>query len=200
MNCEKCGHCLPADAVFCPQCGQRVGTVPASEKQENVFTGIVGALLGAVLGGIVVVVLAQFGAVAPLAGLALGFLILMGYRLLGNVLSHRGIIICMVLLAVAPYISDRFSWAVTLMAAYSSVEGTLLQFYGTIPTLIDGGSIPLVAYLQNLALLYMCTIIGGFVTIRLTLVGWKRKSAPAEEIEELPQPEEDEAPASQITE
>lgn len=200
MNCEKCGYCLPADAVFCPQCGQRVGTAPVLEKQENVFAGIVGALLGAVLGGIVVVVLSQFGAVAPLAGLALGFLILMGYRLLGNVLSHRGVIICMVLLAVAPYISDRFSWAVTLMAAYSSVEGTLLQFYGTIPTLINGGSIPLVAYLQNLALLYMCTIIGGFVTIRLTLVGWKRKSAPSEEIEELPQTEEDKAPASQITE
>ena len=53
MNCKKCGKELPDGMMICDECGAEQG------KPENVVTGVVGALIGAVLGGASIILLSQ---------------------------------------------------------------------------------------------------------------------------------------------
>ena len=81
------------------------------EKQEsielrgsaNILRGIVGALIGAVLGGILVLVISQLGYVTWFGGVAMGFLVMGGYKLLAGRVKITGIIIAAIIMLVSMY-------------------------------------------------------------------------------------------------
>jgi len=163
MICQKCGNEIPAGAAFCEHCGQSVQD--AGKKPENVVTGIVGAVLGAAIGGGCVILMSQLGYVAALSGLLLAVCTLKGYELLGGRLSKKGICICVALMLITPYIADRLDWAIVVMNAFSDEGVTLGEAFSAIPALIEAEAIEKSDYIGNLAMIYGFAALGAFSTL-----------------------------------
>jgi len=163
MVCKKCGNEIPRGLAFCEHCGQPVQQIEEG-KPENVVTGVVGALLGAAIGGGCVILLSQLGYVAALSGLLLAVCTLKGYELLGGRMSKKGIAVCLVLMLVTPYIADRLDWAIVLMKEVP--ELTLGEAFAIIPELIEEDIIEKSSYVTNLLMIYGFAILGAFSTVR----------------------------------
>lgn len=171
MNCTKCGNPISENAAFCEFCGQSIkqAAAVASKKPENVVTGIVGALIGAMIGGGCIILLSQLGYVAALSGLILAVCTLKGYELLGGQLSKKGIVVSIVLMLITPYIADRLDWAIVIMNAWSDVGITFGEAFAVVPALIDDGSIAMSDYITNLLMIYGFALLGAFTTLRNAL-------------------------------
>lgn len=196
MNCKKCGELLRENAGFCGNCGTPVQHEPVEQsfaeeqpvqqntaepeaaasqpaepagKPENVFTGIVGALIGAALGAGAIILLSQLGFVASISGFILAVCTLKGYELLGNRLSVKGIIICIVLMLVTPYLADRLDWAIVIMQAYTDEGVTLGQAFAVVPMFLEDGAIEMTDYIKSLAMVYGFTALGAFSTVASAL-------------------------------
>lgn len=134
-------------------------------KRENILTGIVGALIGAAIGALSIILLSQLNIVAAISGLILAVCTLKGYELLGGKLSKTGVVICVVLMLVTPYFADRLDWAIVLMSELSDYNLSLGDAFGLIPTLLEVGAIESSTYYLNLGMLYLFVLIGGFSTV-----------------------------------
>ena len=179
MNCPYCNTALEENATVCSNCGASLTQgqqIPETqppvqepvkpEKPENMLTGIVGALLGAVIGAGVIILLGQLGFVSALSGFILAVCTLKGYELLGGKLSVKGIIISLVLLLVTPYLADRLDWAIVIMQEFSAEGVTFGEAFAAVPALIEEGAIVQSEYIKNLLMLYAFTILGAFSTFK----------------------------------
>lgn len=172
MNCPNCGTPLEENAQFCGSCGAAVtkenapaAQMPAKEeKPENVLTGTIGALLGAILGGAVIILMSRLGYVAGLSGLAVAISTLTGYEILGHRKPAKGLIICLLIMAVTPYIADRIDWALVITKEYGD-SITFWEAYSAVPDMIDNGINP-EDYRKNLLMVYGFAILGAFGTLR----------------------------------
>ena len=178
MNCEKCGK-PQTGASFCEYCGhpvqpQAASDQPASaqetpaapvQKPENFITGIVGALIGAAIGGGSIILLSQLGYVASISGLILAICTLKGYELLGGKLSIKGIIVSLVLMLAMPYIADRIDWAIVVLNSFSDEGITFGQAFAVIPALIEDGAIEQSEYIKSLVMIYVFVALGAFSTV-----------------------------------
>ena len=164
MNCEKCGQPMPEGTTYCENCGTSTASVPEvlQEKKENVLLGIIGAVIGAALGGASISLFSQLGVVAALSGVILAFCTLMGYNLLGKKLSVFGIVFCVILMLVTPYVADRLDWAIVVVQAWGDIG--LLEAFQTIPELIEEQIIDKTDYIYALGKLYVFVAIGGVGT------------------------------------
>lgn len=191
MNCKKCGELLNENATTCHNCGYSVleepevtpvieetvveepsvetpvAQVPV-QKPENVFTGIIGALIGAALGAGSIILLSQLGFIASISGLILAVCTLKGYELLGNRLSTTGIIVSLLLMLVTPYLADRMDWAIVIMQTYADEGVTLGEAFRAVPYMIQEGGIEQAQYIKSLLMLYGFTALGGFSTVANT--------------------------------
>lgn len=168
MNCTKCGNPVADHAAFCEFCGQSLEQAPAApgKKPENVVTGTVGALIGAMIGGGCIILLSQLGYVAALSGLILAVCTLKGYELLGGQLSKKGVIICLVMMLIAPYIADRIDWAILIMNEWSDIGITFGEAFAAVPMLIEEEAIEMSTYITNLLMIYGFAVLGAFTTLR----------------------------------
>ena len=144
--------------VIQPQAPQ----APKAPKKENLVAGIVGAVLGAAIGGASIILLSQIGYVAALSGIILSVCTFKGYELLGGKLSKKGLIISLLLILVTPYIADRMDWAILVAQEFGVSFG---QAFGAIPALLEEEVIVGSTYWGNLALIYLFTALGSFSTI-----------------------------------
>lgn len=197
MLCPKCGNQIHAGAYACDHCGYILNNPgnadvvnPASQippqsyaspvyqppvapaKQENILTGTIGALIGAAIGALSIILLSQLNIVAAFSGLILAVCTLKGYELLGGKLSTIGIVICVVFMLVTPYFADRLDWAIMLMNELPDWGLSLGDAFGLIPVLLEADAIEASTYWGNLALLYVFVLIGGFSTV---CTSFKRK-------------------------
>ena len=159
MNCKKCGKELPDGVTICDVCGAEQG------KSENVMTGVVGALIGAVLGGASIILLSQLGFVASISGVILAVCTLKGYELLGGRLSKRGIVISCVLMAVMPYIADRLDWASVIAQTFADEGVTLGMAFAAVHNVIAENDM-VADYFSSLAMVYLFVVIGAFGTLK----------------------------------
>lgn len=171
MNCPKCNSFIPDNASFCEFCGTALtqdmvsSASPAEmQKPDNLITGIVGALIGAVLGAAAIILLSRLGFVASISGLILAVCTTKGYELLGGRLSTRGIIISILLILVTPYIADRIDWAILLMQEYPGVS--FADAFNAIPELLEEGYIESGDYTTNLLMIYGFAALGAFGSLR----------------------------------
>ena len=174
MICKYCGQ--EASGKVCQNCGAELlphnpsgqtasATYVVTEKKENIITGIVGALLGAVIGGASIVLLTQLGIIASVSGLILAVCTLKGYELLGGKLSTAGILVSIFLMLITPYIADRFSWALVVQQAFSAEGVTFSEAFDAIPYLLENGGIDTGLYFKDLLMLYLFVILGAFSTL-----------------------------------
>ena len=176
MNCQFCGKELMDNVTVCDGCGAAVATEPVAAepvvtaapvyvKPENVLTGIVGALIGAVLGGASIILLSQLGFIAAISGFILAVCTLKGYELLGGQLSKRGILICCVLMAITPYIADRIDWAIVISQAFADEGVTLGMAFAAVHDVIAESDM-LGDYFKTLGMLYLFVVMGAFSTLK----------------------------------
>lgn len=166
MNCHKCGSPLEEGIKRCNECGFPVREV---KKRENVVTGSVGALIGAILGAGSILLLSQMGYIASISGLILAVCTLKGYELLGGNLSGKGIAISVVLMLVTPYLADRIDWAIILVQEWADYGVTFGEAFAVVPLLLEDGSIEMGEYMKNLLMIYGFVLLGAFSTLKNTI-------------------------------
>lgn len=188
MFCTNCGKQIPDNACGCDYCGTAVKKVvstpvtpvvekvvmpevqpviqteqvPQTPKKENMVSGIVGALIGAAIGAASIILLSQLGYVAAISGIILAVCTFKGYELLGGKLSKKGLIVCLLLILVTPYIADRMDWAILVAQEFDVSFG---QAFGAIHALIDAEVIDSGTYIENLLMIYGFSALGGFSII-----------------------------------
>lgn len=178
MNCQKCGNPVAPNSDICESCGAVVENVQVEQaapaelaKPENVGAGILGALIGAIIGGASIVLLDQIGYVAALSGLLLAFCTMKGYELLGHKLSVKGIVISAILMAVMPFVAYNISSAIYIIG-FVAEDGVQLPFgvaLQSIPFVLGDGfevgmytyTLEKAAYIKGLAMLYLFVAVGG---------------------------------------
>ena len=167
MHCIHCGKELAEGVTVCDGCGNPVmASKPLPKiKTENVLTGVVGALIGAVLGGASIVLLSQLGMVAAISGVILAVCTLKGYELLGNELSTRGIIISCILMAITPYIADRIDWAIIIQQTFADEGVTFGMAFAAVHDVIREADM-IGEYFRSLGMVYLFAALGAFGTIK----------------------------------
>ncbi len=174
MNCNNCGNPIEEGLTSCTFCGQPVNEEPVvlptqtsvvTPQKENLITGIVGALLGAALGAIVIILLGEMGFVASISGWILAVCTFKGYELFGHRLSIKSAIICLILIIVTPYFADRLEWAMALRESWDN-EISLGEAFAIVPELIALDASIKADYIKNLMMLYVFAALGAFGTVR----------------------------------
>lgn len=140
------------------------GSVSVSDSvKERVVLGTLGAFVGALVGTICIVILGQFGYIASICGVVMGFCAMGGYQLLGKKMSKKGIIITIVIMLVMVYVSNWFSYA---LAVADVAEVDVLTAFLVTPELVSEGFIDAGAYYKDLVMLYAFMAIGAVPTIK----------------------------------
>ncbi|MEY8371298.1 hypothetical protein AAK938_07120 [Aerococcaceae bacterium 50-4] len=140
-----------------------IESVKQSLKSENIISGSLGAVIGAVLGGIVIVLIGQLGFISVLAGIIMGYLTVKGYSLLGHQLSSwKGIVIISLVIIIMVFLSHQVMIAMSV-ADYWSVP--LLDVLFSLPSLLKEGYIDTNIYYVELAKLYLFSLLGAVPTI-----------------------------------
>ena len=96
-------------------------------------------------------ILGQFGYIASICGVVMGFCAMGGYQLLGKKMSKKGIIITIVIMLVMVYVGNWFSYA---LAVADVAEVDVLTAFLVPPELVSEGFIDAGAYYKDLVMLY----------------------------------------------
>lgn len=146
------------------------GTVEV-KKSENVMMGVVGAMIGAILGGASIVLISQLGYIASISGFILAFCTLKGYQLLGGGMSMKGVIVCAVLMLLVPFVADWINWSIVVVQSFPEYELTLLDGSTIFAEILAEDTEMVGEYLKNLGMLYLFVLMGGFVTVKNAFKG-----------------------------
>lgn len=130
-------------------------------QKENVLLGIIGALLGALIGGAVALFIARLGYVAVAAGLVLGICTIKGYEMFARKLSRKGILISVVLMVVTVFLVNQIDLAMEVVAQLG-VE--FAYAFRVVNELIASGEYP-DNYFFNLGMLAVFTLVGAGISI-----------------------------------
>ena len=136
---------------------------------ENVLLGLLGAVIGAIIGGVSIVLLNRLGYIASISGLVLAVCTLKGYELLGKRLSRKGIILCVLLMLVTPFVADWIDWAIYLMKDYPEYNLTIVDSCIMFGELMAEGYVDMAEYVKNLGMIYLFVVIGAFGTLKNAL-------------------------------
>ncbi|MCX4379974.1 MAG: hypothetical protein OSJ61_28130, partial [Lachnospiraceae bacterium] len=104
----------------------------------------------------------QMGYVASISGVILAVCVVKGFELLGGRLNKLGIAICCIIMLIMPYIGNRLICGVEL----AKVRGfNVFDGFQAVSAQLAYGMIDRDAYMMNLAMLYLFTIVGAVPTI-----------------------------------
>lgn len=144
-NC--CAHCkndVPLHAVavdqapllLCDNCLSQVTSRMGGQRarKENVFLGLIGAIVGVLLGSALWIVIGELGFIAGIAGFAIVFAGMKGYEILGGKLSKFGIFISVLLSLLAIVGAEFVPIAIAIYREWHEMYGiTIGDAFGLIP-------------------------------------------------------------------
>ena len=165
MYCPNCGQENSDNQVICQRCGSLLKeeqTPLELEKEEKIPLGILGAILGALIGGLCIFLLYQADMVASISGIVLAFCTLKGYELLGGKLSKLGTVIGIILIVVTPFLAYLVSIGVALMGEWKQYipDITLMQSIQAVFELMEMEPEMADAVVSDVLQLYLFTGIG----------------------------------------
>ena len=177
-GCMQCGMTVSLDDCYnindsyyflCSHCAQQVEGELIEKKQEirsnksNLITGLVGAVLGALIGCAVYFFAWQLGYVVAIAGLITAVCAFKGYEMLGKALDIKGVLICIVVLLFAVYFANRLAWAYD---AYSELKEYLSfsDCFRHIKDLIEAAELT-DRYIMDLVISYVMTVLGSIGSV-----------------------------------
>ncbi len=188
MFCKNCGAEIAEGTAFCTSCGARQEqpapapqSVPATPrvdptqipKKENVLLGTVGAILGALVGALAILIFYNLEMVASISGVILAAAVFFGYDKLGGNRTVIGTIICLALIIVTPYISYLFYLTRMAQDAMGSSLGEAYEFLKALMETSDMKD----AMMENLLPLYGFTALGAIGIIVSKFSAKKPKKA-----------------------
>lgn len=145
--------------------GMEMPVSPEVKPAENFVLGLVGALIGAALGGASIIGLGQLGYIASISGVILAFCTLKGYELLAKGISTKGVIVCAVLMLVTPFLADYLNLGITLYKELSPLGATFGDCMEILPEVLKDSEVK-GEYLKNLGMLYLFVVLGGFYIVK----------------------------------
>ena len=181
MVCPHCGRNTADGWQKCEYCGLDMEVAQeepekkaAPVRKPSVLLGTLGALIGCLIGGALVVVASDVaGLFGSMVGMAVAALGLVGYRTLGRRLTNGGVMISVAMILTTTYLADRIDWAYRVAewhntnAAAAGVEQIdVISAFMQMNILIDNGTIDMKVYLINIAALYIFCLIGIVGTMR----------------------------------
>lgn len=161
------------DATFQEYQAQVQDTVKAYEaKEENFLLGIVGSLVGAILGGAVALVIARFGYVSVIAGLALGYCTIKGYELLGKKLTTKGVVVSAIWMILTVLLVHQLDYVLEVMKQYDAGFG---DAWNSINDAVFHSDFP-ENYFLNLGMLVVFTLGGAWISVQSALEVQKNRA------------------------
>lgn len=94
------------------------------DKQRNIPKGILGAIIGAIPGIILWIILSKIGIIASLCGIVILVGVVIGYTALGKEFDMVGMIISLAVVIFSVYFATNLSWALELHSALKDAEGS----------------------------------------------------------------------------
>jgi len=187
-NCCYCGEIINDTAEKCPVCykeftDEDMNTmmqkrhedelkaneklIKSLNKKENVILGIIGALLGAAIGGVLWLFLARIGFIVGLAGCAIIYCATTIYRLMAGGLSRLGILICVIASIIMIYVANYFS---IVLEVFSIVRSRLdiSDVMSHMPEFLGQPEVSSVFY-KNLTMGYIIAGIASIPIIKKTI-------------------------------
>lgn len=159
-------------SYLCPSCSSKVEQQKlnvASEKKGNTVAGILGATIGALLGGILMVLILQTGYIAGIAGLIMIMLSIKGYQLLGGKIDKVGIIVSLVVCFVTIFIAEHVGICVTMYSELKKIAPTMkftdMNYIELLTAAWEDSEISL-AIVHDLVLSYILSIGCGYYYIK----------------------------------
>ena len=114
--------------------------VDLTPRKSNVLMGLLGAVVFSLIGCAIWVVIGSFGYISYIGGLALSFHTITGYKLLGRKFDGRGILVCLIVVVLAVFVSNVFINALAIATdeelmeimgylGYNSFSDIFLHFF-----------------------------------------------------------------------
>ena len=139
--------------------------------EPNVGLGVIGALVGAVIGGALWVLIGKLGYIAGIAGFAIIYLSAMGYKKGAKVLTRSGAVIAVILSVLMIFAANYFLYVWMIVEAF---EGRY-TFGEVLPNLFSMLSeYELVgSFVKDVVIGYGLSVLAAFSTLK-TLLGKKK--------------------------
>lgn len=177
-SCYNCGaigryHSYSIGGVSTEICGSCVTGIEEAYRNEketlmvsgNYFTGAIGAIIGALLGSVVWLVISYFGFIAAIAGLAMAYMSYYGYKLLkGKVGAGMPVII-----AISVIISIIFANVVevAMSLVYSDLGFTFMEALLIAPrALFDNEMFHVAEMWKGIGMGLLFGVLGSYRVIR----------------------------------
>ncbi len=142
--------------------------------RENLPLGTIGAFVGVLLGMALWVIIGQVGFIAGIAGYAIVFCAMKGYKLLGKKLSKAGIVICVLLSVIAVLGAEMISLGIAAYTELGEIYGLSLgDAFRMIPDLLQEPEL-VGAVVKDLAIGYALSIWASYSSIKNI---WRQTSA-----------------------
>lgn len=140
------------------------------DNNENILKGTLGAILGSIIGLILIVLFSNLGIVASVSGYVMAIFTFKYYKKFSNYISKNGLIVCIIIMIIMTFFAHNFSIALDIFKAQIQAGNRSNYFYIFINifNLIKNNYINLGYYLSKLILLYLFMIIGSFTVIANT--------------------------------
>lgn len=134
-------------------------------KEENVLLGTVGALIGALAGAALIVILAKIGYVASISGMVMAFLSLFLYTKFAGKLSKKGIVICVVIMLVTVFLTQWLFYTYIFYKELKDYGFTFGDVFKSLWDLIEMTEIK-GDFIKDIIMLYAFTVLGAIPSIR----------------------------------
>lgn len=173
-GCSSCGRtdvvrnylvnnssvCLCPDCINSLQNTLEAGKQNKKAERSNLITGIVGAFLGALIGGILYIFLSQLGYVAGITGVVMSVLALRFYEKLGGALDVKGVLVTMAVLIVMVWFSNKLSWGISIWQELKDYDWSFGDCFRDMSWILEESELT-GNYLSNLAMGYLFTFLGA---------------------------------------
>lgn len=133
-----------------------------AEKKENYVLGSIGAVLGAVVGGMLVLLIARLGIISTVCSIVMGLVVVFGYKKLGKKFSKVSMVICILISTVMTFFVFNLNTAMDLYKAFQDASIDVPFDYcltqaKNLCTLIEAED----TYYHNLILMMLAGVIGA---------------------------------------
>ena len=177
MVCPNCGNSIDDNTKFCNYCGTKLREDPITPtntsdvkevKNENVFLGILGALLGSIAGVVIIVLLSQVGFIASVAGLVMAICTLKLYEKFAGTLSKKGIIICIVIMVLMTVLAENIAFTLQVLREVKTYGGSVKFFdvFFNLYKYMGEGVLNTSTYVTNLLMVLGFNVLGAFGLIK----------------------------------
>ncbi len=128
---------------------------------ENIPLGIAGAVGGALIGAVIIILFARLGFVSIWSGVAMGYLTMKAYEKFGGKLSVAGMIISAVVMLLATLFANRMDWAIEIARAFNE---NIFTAFGEVMEVVNYSGLQS-EYMRSLLLMVVFTLVGAIIAV-----------------------------------